>query len=155
MAPVKMSRTFVPRLLELSNDVEKNPGPPKVIKNGLIPPGSAGSNNNNNNSNRDRTNGKMADKADAAKPAKENGTTAKTAAVVEDGLSASAAVDFEGLRQIVERQAEVIRTQKVEMECAEEADGEELAADAGLPVGDERDQVTGCCGSSCCWGGKF
>ena len=26
----------IPRLLELSNDVEKNPGPPKIVRNGLL-----------------------------------------------------------------------------------------------------------------------
>lgn len=90
------TRTFLPRQLELSNDVEKNPGPPKVIKNGLIPPGSGS---------KDRTSNKMAEKAETSRPPKENGVPASSASkatppvIVDDGLSASSAHDFESLRQ--------------------------------------------------------
>jgi hypothetical protein len=98
---------FVPRLLEMSNDVEKNPGPPKVIKNGLIPPASA--------NNKDKPT-KMSEKSES----KTGGSpTSKTAPplVVDDGLSASSAADFESLRSVVEKQAEIIRLQKIELEA--------------------------------------
>ena len=84
--------TFVPRLLEMSNDVEKNPGPPKVIKNGLIPPGS---------SSKDKSS-KMSEKSD-----KQNGGTATKAtpavavATVDDGLMPAASGDLDSLRQVL------------------------------------------------------
>ena len=106
-------RIFVPRLLELSNDVEKNPGPPKVIKSGLIPAGS------NGNGNKDKTSNKMADKSEVKNSSKDsNGTTttSSTAPKVDDGMSPTSANDLESLRAIVERQAEVIRLQRTELE---------------------------------------
>ena len=82
--------TFVPRLLEMSNDVEKNPGPPKVIKNGLIPPGS---------SSKDKSS-KMSEKSD-----KQNGGTATkaapAAAPIDDGLMPAASGDLDSLRQVL------------------------------------------------------
>jgi hypothetical protein len=104
---MKENLIFVPRLLEMSNDVEKNPGPPKVIKNGLIPPASA--------NNKDKPT-KMSEKSES----KTGGSpTSKTAPplVVDDGLSASSAADFESLRSVVEKQAEIIRLQKIELEA--------------------------------------
>ena len=38
----------IPRLLELSNDVEKNPGPPKIVRNGLLNNTGGRSNGNGN-----------------------------------------------------------------------------------------------------------
>ena len=37
----------IPRLLELSNDVEKNPGPPKIVRNGLLNNTGGGKSNGN------------------------------------------------------------------------------------------------------------
>ena len=117
MVSFKMKRhIFVPRLLELSNDVEKNPGPPKVIKSGLIPAAA------NGNGHKDKTSNKMADKAEAKNSSKDtNGTTATattTAATkVDDGMSPTSANDLESLRAIVERQAEIIRLQRSELEA--------------------------------------
>jgi hypothetical protein len=93
MVNVKVEKqiTFVPRLLEMSNDVEKNPGPPKVIKNGLIPPGS---------SSKDKSS-KMSEKSD-----KQNGGTAAkaapapAAAPVDDGLMPAPSGDLDSLRQV-------------------------------------------------------
>lgn len=92
---------YVPRLLELANDVEKNPGPPKVLKGGLIPSGVSSREKNKTAKMMmsDKTNGK--------------GTPGP---VVDDGLAPTPTTDFDGLRQVVERQAEVIRSQRTEIE---------------------------------------
>ena len=116
MVSFKMKRhIFVPRLLELSNDVEKNPGPPKVIKSGLIPAAA------NGNGHKDKTSNKMADKSEAKNSSKDtNGTTTTTttaATKVDDGMSPTSANDLESLRAIVERQAEIIRLQRSELEA--------------------------------------
>ncbi len=87
---------YVPRLLELANDVEKNPGPPKVLKSGLIPPGVSSREKN-------KAAKIMADKGNVKGPP-------------DDGLAPTPTTDFDGLRQIVERQAEVIRSQRTEIE---------------------------------------
>ena len=83
----------VSRLLELSNDIEKNPGPPKVVKNGLIsskmaPPSSSGSGGKNP--------GIVPDKASSEPPLEIN--------------------NFEDLKQLVEKQNELIKAQKSELE---------------------------------------
>ena len=96
---------FVRRLLEQSNDVEKNPGPPKVIKSGLVPAGASKI--------------KMAseNKSDNKTATSQKDATSKQAAAVDDGLSPVAVIDLEGLRAVVERQAEIIRVQKAELEA--------------------------------------
>ena len=104
-------RIFVPRLLELSNDVEKNPGPPKVIKSGLIPAGTSG------NGNKDKSSNKMAEKAEAKSSSKDTNGTTSTSAKVDDGMSPTSANDLDSLRAIVERQAEIIRLQRSELEA--------------------------------------
>ena len=106
MVNAKIDRMiFVRRLLEQSNDVEKNPGPPKVIKSGLVPAGASKS--------------KMAteNKSDNKTAMSQKDATSKQAAVVDDGLSPVAVNDLEGLRAVVERQAEIIRLQKAELEA--------------------------------------
>ena len=45
---VASSHPLVSRLLELSNDVEKNPGPPKIVRNGLINKSNTNSSKSNN-----------------------------------------------------------------------------------------------------------
>lgn len=73
----------IPRLLEMANDVEKNPGPPKIVKNGLI-----------------NVNGKVA-KKDPNVPVLE---------------SAEKIGDFEDLKHFVEKQNELIKQQRSEIE---------------------------------------
>ena len=106
MVNAKIERfIFVRRLLEQSNDVEKNPGPPKVIKSGLVPAGASKS--------------KMAteNKSDNKNAMPPKDATSKQAAVVDDGLSPGVVNDLEGLRAVVERQSEIIRQQKAELEA--------------------------------------
>lgn len=75
------------RILELSNDVEKNPGPPKIIKNGLIPP--------------------LSDT---------NVVDVRASSLAEDGLFPQASMELDGLREVIAKQADVICSQKVEIE---------------------------------------
>jgi hypothetical protein len=89
---------FVPRLLELSNDIEKNPGPPKIIKNGLIPPGTS--------------NGK----GKVSVEQKAISFNGKVMAIIDDNLVPAASTDLDGLRAVVEKQAEVISSQRIEIE---------------------------------------
>jgi len=86
---------YVPRLLELANDVEKNPGPPKVLKSGLIPSG-------------------MSSREKIIKQNKVIIMPEK--ATKGPQMDDEVPTDFEGLRHVVEKQAEVIRSQKTEIE---------------------------------------
>ena len=98
---------YVPRLIETSNDVEKNPGPPKVIKNGVFPgkdkisassKSSGGGSGNNGTSTLDNNKKQLITS---------NG----------DVLNTGPMNTIEDIKVTVERQAETIRQQRAELEA--------------------------------------
>jgi len=96
-ATISTRFSFAPRLLELSNDIEKNPGPPKIIKNGLIP------------GRLPKDNPKMSEQKNLT-------FNGKVMATLDENLIPAVTVDLDGLRIVVEKQAEVISFQRVEIE---------------------------------------
>jgi len=80
------------RALELSNDVEKNPGPPKVAKNNMMPP--------------------FVDTVEKGFRRNENGLSQQ----VEDGLFPDTSMELNDLCQVIARQADVICSQREEIE---------------------------------------
>lgn len=81
-----MANPYVTRLLEQANDVEKNPGPPKVVKNGLV------------------TN-KMPPSASSTK-----------SKALDTESAMNEVNTFDDLKSFVEKQNETIRAQKSEIE---------------------------------------
>ena len=105
---MKSNQPYVPRLIESSNDVEKNPGPPKMIKNGAFP-------------SKDKTS------SGRSQLAITNESSSKSSAGANGGNSdkkQSANSDMlgpmnniEDIKATVERQAETIRAQRAELEA--------------------------------------
>lgn len=92
-----MAQPHLSRLLEMANDVEKNPGPPKVVRNGLI-------------TNKMTTSTAAAVAAVAKKEAE---VIIQTTAVTNISSEIN---NFDDLKVTVEKQNETIKSQKTEIE---------------------------------------
>ena len=113
---MKSMKPYVPRLIESSNDVEKNPGPPKVIKNGVFP-----GRDKNGLSASSRTQLALTNESSSKSSGNSGGNSGndnnKKQSSNSDMLNTGPMNNIEDIKQTVERQAETIRSQRAELEA--------------------------------------
>ena len=90
----KTQQPHVGRLLQVANDVESNPGPPKIVRNGLI-------------------NGNKAKNGTEKQPPASNGNPPNATNVPENPTES---FTLEEVKVVVEKQTETIRQQRSELE---------------------------------------
>ena len=113
---MKSMKPYVPRLIESSNDVEKNPGPPKVIKNGVFPGRDKNSLSTSSRSQLALTN-ESSSKSSANGSGNSGNDSNKKQSSSSDMLNTGPMNNIEDIKQTVERQAETIRAQRAELEA--------------------------------------
>ena len=113
---IKSMKPYVPRLIESSNDVEKNPGPPKMIKNGAFP-----GRDKNGSSSSSRSQLALTNESSSSKSSVNNsgnsGTEISKKQLANSDMLNGPMNNMEDIKQMVERQAETIRSQRAELEA--------------------------------------
>ena len=113
---MKSMKPYVPRLIESSNDIEKNPGPPKIIKNGVFP-----GRDKNSSSTSSRSQLALTNESSSKSSANSGGNSVtdknKNQSSTSDILNTGPMNNIEDIKQTVERQAETIRAQRAELEA--------------------------------------
>ena len=110
---------YVPRLIESSNDVEKNPGPPKVIKNGVFPGKDKNSSSSKSHSTYPSESSSKSSgngSGNSGIPSSDNNKKQLTNSN-SDNLNTGPMNSMDDIKQTVERQAETIRQQRAELEA--------------------------------------
>lgn len=110
---MKSMKPHVPRLIEFSNDVEKNPGPPKMIKNGAFP----GKDKNGASTRSQLALTNESSSKSSANGSGSSGTNNNKQLVSSDLYGSGPMNSIEDIKQTVERQAEIIRSQRAELEA--------------------------------------
>ena len=113
---MKSLKPYVPRLIESSNDVEKNPGPPKVIKNGVFPGRDKNGPSSSSRSQLALTN-ESSSKSSGNSGGNSGNDNNKKQSSNSDMLNTGPMNNIEDIKQTVERQAETIRSQRAELEA--------------------------------------
>ena len=112
------STPHIPRLIESSNDVEKNPGPPKVIKNGVFPGKDKNGSSKSQTSHSSESLTKSISNGSGNGAATASDNTKKLLAITNgDTLNTGPMNNIDEIRQTIERQAETIRQQRTELEA--------------------------------------
>ena len=105
---MKSMQPHIPRLIESSGDVEKNPGPPKMIKNGAFPAKDKNSSSRSQLAITNESSSKSSAGANGGNSEKNKSSNSDTLGPMNN---------FEDIKVTVERQAEIIRTQRAELEA--------------------------------------